>query len=921
MVHRSTDSRLLTSLISSEKDYCKSLEGALSCGHASLASFSAYAAASPPHISTIILSVANVFIGAQDALKRYAFAVEEWKELLVQLKELEDEVANIIRDREILITRLIKVSKSSSTRDSILSNSSPSSSLNDLSSLGSHKLNRAQTELQACEAQLALKERELEASRTRVITRGLSIRCKGLLECGWLWSEKGKEGLGILDVGSPNQHEKPLPDPGSLTIPHHIRGPSSDASSTNSTLSPSQSASQIDIPGSIPPAHAISPGFVPSPPVSFPSSQSSHVLSRRITEESLQDNASTTSSEDASQEVEVVENPRFSNGKPNNSKRNSLKAVAPALVAREKARERKVSSSAPASPATTKSGFLGSIRGLFRSQTGSSRSSNVSNDSDDEIRQPSRLRRDKGRNRPAAPTFESPSPAPAPSRPSAARKRSMSATPKFRTAAEDRTPGSGASSLSRNDSLTSAVSAPATSGRRAGGMTASASSPLSRSLVTTVNHQKSGSFDDSDMRPAVARAEQLRQKAQRRTTVPQNFSASISEGSSSLMSIVEDVARERRGWERRDSVGTSAAAPVSMAKTGDGMLEAIRAPPSLGRKELEALTTTPTRHSGLKSYSETHLVTPTASRVPLVRTPLPPKTPLRSAMRKPSTASQGGSPSRSASPPARSPSPPARQEPRSNATPLAHRQTPSTDSSRTASPLPATPAALPIPTAPKFVPPEDPAPPPPRPDNVNTANGRDFGYDDDDVSSISSYETGHESWESDSDASTATLPGRPLQEIVVERPNHFERPAHSEQAERPSTPPRSSQQRPPTPTTPATLPSASVTDLPAGGVASAPTSTEDASDESMATAAPTRRRKSVRVSLRPTFSPTPPAIEEDEREPWNLGYAGAKADVVNERSSRAPRVKKDQDVWEDSSDEDVEYATARRMLNRLKGKK
>ena len=84
---------------------------------------------------------------------------------------------------------------------SILSNSSPSSSLNDLPGLGSSKLNRAQAELQACEAQLALKERELEASRTRVITQGLSIRCKGLADCGYWWLEKGKEGLNILGAG------------------------------------------------------------------------------------------------------------------------------------------------------------------------------------------------------------------------------------------------------------------------------------------------------------------------------------------------------------------------------------------------------------------------------------------------------------------------------------------------------------------------------------------------------------------------------------------------------------------------------------------------------------------------------------------------------------------------------------------------
>lgn len=77
----------------------------------------------------------------------------------------------------------------------------------------------------------------------------------------------------------------------------------------------------------------------------------------------------------------------------------------------------------------------------------------------------------------------------------------------------------------------------------------------------------------------------------------------------------------------------------------------------------------------------------------------------------------------------------------------------------------------------------------------------------------------------------------------------------------------------------------------------------------------------MRVSLKPTFSPTPPAIEDDDHAPWGLGYAGAKAEVVNERTARGARTNRDKDLWEDSSDEEVEYATAKRMLNRLKGKK
>lgn len=62
------------------------------------------------------------------------------------------------------------------------------------------KLSAAQTELQACEAHLANKERELEAFRTATIRSGLQARCRALAECGWAWGEMGKEGLRALDM-------------------------------------------------------------------------------------------------------------------------------------------------------------------------------------------------------------------------------------------------------------------------------------------------------------------------------------------------------------------------------------------------------------------------------------------------------------------------------------------------------------------------------------------------------------------------------------------------------------------------------------------------------------------------------------------------------------------------------------------------
>lgn len=102
MVHRPADSRLLTNLLQHEKDYSKQLLSLLDHSHASIASLAAYASASPPDASHIIIAVTASFAGADEALRRYAASVDEWRTYLASLKELEDDVGNTTRDREIL---------------------------------------------------------------------------------------------------------------------------------------------------------------------------------------------------------------------------------------------------------------------------------------------------------------------------------------------------------------------------------------------------------------------------------------------------------------------------------------------------------------------------------------------------------------------------------------------------------------------------------------------------------------------------------------------------------------------------------------------------------------------------------------------------------------------------------------------------
>jgi len=96
------------------------------------------------------------------------------------------------------------------------------------------------------------------------------------------------------------------------------------------------------------------------------------------------------------------------------------------------------------------------------------------------------------------------------------------------------------------------------------------------------------------------------------------------------------------------------------------------------------------------------------------------------------------------------------------------------------------------------------------------------------------------------------------------------------------------------------------------------------------------RKKSVRMSLPPTFSTTPPAIEyspaerKKRHEPWSHS---APAPVVAARGGGGGGVKSGSgwhsripdetaaDLWADSSEEDEEYGRARTLLTGFSKKK
>jgi len=88
----------------------------------------------------------------------------------------------------------------------------------------------------------------------------------------------------------------------------------------------------------------------------------------------------------------------------------------------------------------------------------------------------------------------------------------------------------------------------------------------------------------------------------------------------------------------------------------------------------------------------------------------------------------------------------------------------------------------------------------------------------------------------------------------------------------------------------------------------------DLSGSSTTTEGAPVRRKSVRMSLPPTFSATPPAIDENSDED-----ARGRHSPWGPSSQWSTRIHdgQDRDVWQDSSEEDEDYSRAKRLLSRM----
>lgn len=218
----------------SQKQLSTSLLTTLSHSHSSTSSLLAYVTSSPGVIHPIRRSVrhagyegplsASLLDGGDhhenggnietQGWSAYVASLDAFRKDLKQIHLLEEEMSRVKRDREILVTRLIKTTKSrpkKSDLSAIAQNYQVGSSRASLSSMTSNgssatktskregKLADAQAELLGCEEHLRSLEVRIEQERNQVMMRGLEDRFRAMEAVGRMWVSQAQRGMQDLE--------------------------------------------------------------------------------------------------------------------------------------------------------------------------------------------------------------------------------------------------------------------------------------------------------------------------------------------------------------------------------------------------------------------------------------------------------------------------------------------------------------------------------------------------------------------------------------------------------------------------------------------------------------------------------------------------------------------------------------------------
>ena len=196
-----TDSRALQNLIKAEKTYVDELLSATSAAFGAASSLHAWGISETPDLDHASDIVAQYLEKAANAQKTYAQSLDQYRESLKDMLNREQSIRSIVRDRDILMSRVIKLTQRKPTKRELMKGEEE------------HQMRMldAQRELQACEQTLANETAALIGVKRRTFKEALTMRAKVLGDTGAIMMDNAREILVFLDTFDADIPVAPMP--------------------------------------------------------------------------------------------------------------------------------------------------------------------------------------------------------------------------------------------------------------------------------------------------------------------------------------------------------------------------------------------------------------------------------------------------------------------------------------------------------------------------------------------------------------------------------------------------------------------------------------------------------------------------------------------------------------------------------------
>jgi len=196
-----TDSRALQSLIKSEKEYVDDLLNATSSAFSAASSLHAWGLSETPDLGQATGHVSRMLESVVNAQKTYAYALNQYRESLKDMLDREQSIRSIVRDRDILMNRVIKISQRKPTRREMMNGEEEYQA----------RIFDAQRELQACEQTLANEMASLVGVKRRTFKEAFMMRAKTLGDMGAQMTDCARHILVYLDQFDADIPVAPMP--------------------------------------------------------------------------------------------------------------------------------------------------------------------------------------------------------------------------------------------------------------------------------------------------------------------------------------------------------------------------------------------------------------------------------------------------------------------------------------------------------------------------------------------------------------------------------------------------------------------------------------------------------------------------------------------------------------------------------------